>query len=228
MSFTVTDPLSTSWVSLTAVVLSSSRFGTEYDRLKVLHEIGLSSPLPADETFYIPPQGKAIDTRVSFPDGTIINFAGQRFKDLQDEINQYADAVRAGNADLMNQINQLMLSTTMLAPVVYKAGTQILTFEYELALYPNSENAFDISLWAPMPSFTVQAGGQVTGIIQLPSEASQAFRANVIEAKGYLPDGQGNPSQEIAPVFDQSCGLRRIIAWSWQNDPLFRVRYQYS
>jgi hypothetical protein len=31
----------------------------------------------------------------------------------------------------------------------------------------------------------------------------------------------------ISKVLDTSYGLRHIVAWNWQNDPLFKVRYQY-
>lgn len=224
--FTVAKPLPVHWVSLTAVVLSSSRYGVEYDRVKLLHEIGLVQPLPEDETFYIPPMGKSIDTRTAFPDGTIVNFAGQRFRDLQDELQQYFDAVKEGNADKMNELHQLLLATTMLSPVVYKAGTRILTFEYELAVYPK-DGTFEIAVWAPMPSFALAERAQVTTSIQLPSSNNLGFRARVVEAEGFQPDEHGNPKVQVPKVLDHEFGLRRIVAWNWQKDPFFRVKYQY-
>src|SRR5690606_3094946 len=129
--------------------LSSSKYGLEYDRVKVLQEIGLDQPLAADEHFYIPPAGKPFDVRKVFPDGNITNFAGQRFKDLQDELDQYEEALKNGDAEKMHELHELFIATTILTPVLFKAGTQVLTFEYELAIYPNSENVFEINLWAP-------------------------------------------------------------------------------
>lgn len=91
------DRIPVKWVSLNAIVLSSSKYGEEYDRVKVTHEIGLDSPLQQDESFYIPAPGKPIDTRALFPDGNIVNFAGQRAKDLDDELSKYGVAVKSGD-----------------------------------------------------------------------------------------------------------------------------------
>jgi hypothetical protein len=229
VSMTITvnsEKLNVKWVSLSATVLSSSKYGQEFDRVKVLHEIGLHSPLATDETFYIPAKDKPIDTRLNFPDGNITNFAGQRFKDIQDELDKFAQAVRDGNAQEMEKMYQLLKSTTLLAPVVFKKGTQVLTFEYELALYPNEDNTFNFALWAPMPTFNVVPGGKVVTTIQLPG--NEPFGATILESEGYIPDSKGNPTaQKVGKAFDQNYGLRRVICWVWQNDPLFKVRYKY-
>ena len=223
------EKINVSWVSLTATILSSSKFGQGYDRVKVLHEIGLQTPLQTDETFYIPAKDKPIDTRTNFPDGNITNFAGQRFKDIQDELEKFAQAVKDGNSQVMDEMYQLLRSTTLLAPVVYSAGTQVLTFEYELALYPEEgTNTFNLALWAPMPTFNVIPGGQVVATIQAPGTLAP-FVATLLEAEGYIPDSEGNPTtQTVSKTLDQNLGLRHIISWVWQNDPLFKVRYQYQ
>lgn len=229
LMFTVNnEKLNVNWVSLNATVLSSSKYGEEYDRVKVLHEIGLSAPLVEDESFYIPAKDKPLDTRTTFPDGNITNFAGQRFKDLQDELAQFEQALKEGNAAKLEELYNLMKSTTMLSALVYKKGTKVLTFEYELALYPQENKVFELALWAPMPTFNVATGGQVVANIQLPGNGPQ-FKCTLLEAEGYIPDPQGNPtSQTVSKVVDSDMGLRRVIGWSWQNDPLFKVRYQYQ
>ncbi|MFZ7947256.1 MULTISPECIES: hypothetical protein [Bacillaceae] len=222
------EKINVAWVSLNATVLSSSKYGEEYDRVKVLHEIGLESPLQQDETFYIPVKDKPLDTRTIFPDGNITNFAGQRFKDIQDELDKFKDALQQGDAVKLEEMYQLLKSTTILSAVVYKAGTKVLTFEYDLALYPNEERTFELSLWAPMPSFNVVGRGQVIANIQLPGGGEQ-FRCAVLEAEGYIPDAEGNPTgQVVGKTIDSDLGLRRVIGWVWQNDPLFKVRYQYQ
>lgn len=223
---TTAEKLKVRWVSLTATVLSSSRYGSDYDRVKVLHEIGLDTPLLEDESFYIPHPEKTIDTREIFPDGNISNFAGQRFKDLQDELQQYSEAVKNGDLETMNKLNELFNKTAMLSTVQYKIGKQALSFEYDLGIYPK-DNIFEISLWAPMPSFEIVPQGQVLATIQIPGYENQAFRATLLEASGFQPDANGNATNEIPKVLDQDYGLRRIIAWKWQNDPLFKIRYQY-
>ncbi|AND41437.1 hypothetical protein [Cytobacillus oceanisediminis] len=222
------ERINVTWVSLNATVLSSSRYGEEYDRVKVLHEIGLEAPLPHDESFYIPAQGKALDTRTNFPDGNITNFAGQRFKDIQDELEIFKEALKTGNAEKLDEMYKLLRTTTILSSVVFKAGTKVLTFEYDLALYPKEDKTFELGLWAPMPTFNVVTSGQVVTNIQIPGNGPQ-FRCSLLEAEGYIPDAQGNPTgQTVSKTIDSEQGLRRIIGWVWQNDPLFKVRYQYQ
>lgn len=193
----------------------------------VLGQRSLQTPLAQEESFYIPPQGKPIDTRVIFPDGNITNFAGQRFKDLQDELNQYEDAVKNQDVSKMQELHQLFLSTAMLTPIVIKAGTKVITFDYELAIYPK-DGSFDFACWAPMPSFAVVPGGLVTAILQLPSQSGQAFKVSELQTSGLIPDAQGNPvGGEVPKVVDNDYGLRHLVVWNWQNDPLFKVHYKY-
>jgi hypothetical protein len=169
-----------------------------------------------------------LDTRTSFPDGNITNFAGQRFKDIQDELELFKEALQVGNAEKPDEMYKLLRTTTILSSVVYKAGTKVLTFEYDLAIYPKDDNTFELSLWAPMPTFNVVTSGQVVTNIQLPGSGPQ-FNCSLLEAEGYIPDAQGNPtSQTVSKTIDSDQGLRRIIGWVWQNDPLFKVRYQYQ
>lgn len=213
MLTTNAEKINVSWVSLSARVLSSSKFGQDYDRVKVFHEIGLQEPLTEDEKFFIPPSNKSLDTRTNFPDGNITNFAGQRFKDLQDELERFAQAVRDGDAQTMDELYKTLKSTTLLAPVVFTKGTSVLTFEYELALYPNSEGQFDLALWAPMPTFNVVPGSKVVTMIELPGSH---FNTQILEAEGYIPDSEGNPTtQTVSKVLNNDFGLRYIVSWVW-------------
>lgn len=224
---TVAEKLNIRWAAVSCTVLPSSQHGLQYDRVKVLHEIGLETPLPQDENFFVPPSDRAIDTRTLFPDGNIVNFAGQRFKDLQDELLKYSQALQNRDVQTMNELHELFVATTMLSPVLFKAGTQVLTFEYEMAIYPDADRVFELNFWAPMPSFQPAGQSQITTIVQLPSVSNLAFQAKILEANGFEPDAQGNPVQEIPKVLDGDYGLRHIIAWNWQKDPFFKVKYQY-
>lgn len=113
----------------------------------------------------------------------------------------------------MDELFRVLKSTTLLAPVVYSAGTTVLTFEYELALYPGEDKVFNLELWAPMPTFSVVPGGQVATTIQIPGSI-QPFTATILEAEGYIPDAQGNPTeQKVDKRLDQDFGLRHIVSW---------------
>lgn len=228
---TVTNPIEIRWSNVRCTVLSSSKYGLAYDRVKVLHEIGLQSPLAQDESFYAPPANRAIDVRSVFPDGNIVSFVGQRFSDLQDELAKYGQALAEGNAEEMNRIHELMKSVTMLSPVLFKAGTQVLTFEYELALHPmeGSASDFELTLLAPMPSFRPAGQAQITVLVDIPSSNNLAFNAQVLEAVGHQFDpSTGAVTAEVSKVLDADYGLRRIIGWNWQSDPFFRVHYRYQ
>ncbi|MFS0841288.1 hypothetical protein [Paenibacillus sp. 1P03SA] len=230
-TLTVSNPIDIRWSHVSCTVLSSSKYGLEYDRVKVLHEIGLSSPLPQDESFYAPPANRAIDVRTVFPDGNIVSFVGQRFSDLQDELSKYGQAVAEGNVAEMNRIHDLMKSTTMLSPVLFKAGTQVLTFEYELALHPTegTTSDFELTLLAPMPSFRPSGQSQITVLVELPSSNNLAFNAQVLEAVGYQFDPTtGAVTGEVPKMVDGDYGLRRVIVWNWQVDPFFRIQYRYQ
>ncbi|OMD07755.1 hypothetical protein [Paenibacillus odorifer] len=229
-SLTVANPIDITWSHVSCTVLSSSKYGLEYDRVKVLHEIGLNAPLTQDESFYAPPSTRAIDVRSIFPDGNIVNFVGQRYSDLQDELQKYGQAVAEGNVDELNRLHQLFLSTTMLSPVLFKSGTQVLTFEYELALYPLEGNPseFDLTLLAPMPSFRPVGQSQITVRIDLPSSNNLAFNADVLESIGYQFDPtSGLVTGDVPKILEGDYGLRKIIVWNWQVDPFFHVHYRY-
>ncbi|WP_028612288.1 hypothetical protein [Paenibacillus harenae] len=230
-TLTVATPIDMSWSHVNCTVLSSSKYGLPYDRVKVLHEIGLASPLAQDESFYAPPVGRPIDVRTVFPDGNIVSFVGQRYADLQDELAKYGQAVAAGNVDELNRLHQLFLSTASLAPVLFKQGTQVLTFEYELALHPVAEGTtdFELTLLAPMPSFRPVGQAQITVLINLPSSNNVAFNATVLEKNGYVFDpATGQVSGEVPLQVEGDYGLRKVLVWNWQQDPYFRVLYRYN
>ena len=227
---TISNPIDIHWSHVSCTVLSSSRYGLAYDRVKVLHEIGLQSPLIQDESFYAPPSNRAIDVRTVFPDGNIVSFVGQRYSDLQDELQKYGQAVAESNVEELNRLHQLFLSTTMLSPVLFKQGTQVLTFEYELALYPTDDSSsdFELTLLAPMPSFRPVGQSQITVLIDLPSSNNMAFNADVLEANGYQFDPMtGDVTGEVPKLVEGDYGLRKVIVWNWQVDPFFRVHYRY-
>lgn len=226
---TVSTPIEMKWSHISCTVLSSSKYGLAYDRLKVLHEIGLHAPLAQDESFYAPPANRAIDVRTVFPDGNIVSFVGQRYSDLQDELQKYGQALAESNVEELNRLHQLFLATTSLSPVLFKQGTQVLTFEYELALYPQEVNGtdFELTLLAPMPSFQLVGQSQITVMVNLPSSSNFGFNADVLEANGYQFDLEGNITGEVPMLVNADYGLRKVIVWNWQVDPYFRVLYRY-
>jgi hypothetical protein len=69
-------------------------------------------------------------------------------------------------------------------------------------------------------SFVLQPGGSMGVVALLPRGAT------LIEAVGLQnPDDEG--SSKLPTQVEADLGGRRCIGWTWQNDPLFRIRYRY-
>ena len=49
--------------------------------------------------------------------------------------------------------------------------------------------------------------------------------ATLVEAVALTnPDDEGS---RLTTQVEQDLGGRRCVGWTWQNDPLFRIRYRY-
>lgn len=125
-----------------------------------------------------------------------------------------------------DEVYKLLRQTGILSRVPVKAGTRVITFEYELALFPGQDGTFNLQLWAPLVSFQVVPQGQVVASIQTPG-STFGFRSQLIEASGWIPDAQGNPTTQLDPVINSDLGLHHVFAWRWENDPFFRIQYRY-
>lgn len=102
--------------------------------------------------------------------------------------------------------------------VEIKPGQRQLRLFYGVAADKVADREFEFSVIGPLPSFVIQAGGSIGVIAALPRLTS------LVNAVG-LTD-PNNPGSEI-PKTEADLAGRHLIGWSWQNDPLFRVRYRY-
>lgn len=102
--------------------------------------------------------------------------------------------------------------------VEIRPGQRQLRLFYGVAADKVADREFEFSVIGPLPSFVIQAGGSIGVIASLPRATS------LVSAVG-LTD-PNNPGSEI-PKAEADLAGRHLIGWSWQNDPLFRVRYRY-
>lgn len=109
-------------------------------------------------------------------------------------------------------------SSLSVTTVTIKPGQRELRLFYKIAADKVADREFQFDVIGPLPSFVIQAGGSIGVIAALPRSTT------LISAVG-LTD-PNNPGSEIAKA-EADLGLRHLIGWQWQNDPLFRVRYRY-
>lgn len=105
------------------------------------------------------------------------------------------------------------------AVVEVEPGQRSLRLFYGVSADKVADREFEFSVVGPLPSFVIQAGGSIGVTALLPRNTT------VVSAEG-LTD-PSNPGSAIQRT-DANLAARPAIAWFWQNDPLFRVRYRYA
>lgn len=98
-------------------------------------------------------------------------------------------------------------------------GQRSLRLFYGVSADKVADREFEFSVVGPLPSFLIQAGGSIGVTTLLPRNTT------VVSAEG-LTD-PSNPGSAIQRT-DANLAARPVIAWFWQSDPLFRVRYRYA
>ncbi len=104
------------------------------------------------------------------------------------------------------------------AAIEVEPGQRSLRLFYGISADKVADREFEFSVVGPLPSFVIQAGGSIGVTTLLPRNTG------VVSAEG-LTD-PANPGSALQRT-DANLAGRPVIAWFWQNDPLFRVRYRY-
>lgn len=108
------------------------------------------------------------------------------------------------------------LSTTVLK---VEPGQRDLRLFYSVSAPKVADREFEFTVIGPLPSFVIGAGGSIHLTALLPRGA--AF----VSGEAYVDPA--NPASQQLPVSPVDLSGRTALAWQWQNDPLFRVRYRY-
>ena len=130
---------------------------------------------------------------------------------LQEEEREKQKALAKAIADAAKGFSQAVLTV--------KPGQRQLRFFYTVAANRTPEGLFEARVFGPLASFVLQPGDSL-GVVAMLSRG-----ATLVEAVALTnPDDEGSrlPSQVEQPL-----GGRHCIGWTWQNDPLFRIRYRY-
>ena len=109
-------------------------------------------------------------------------------------------------------------SSLSVTTVTIKPGQRELRLFYKIAADKVADREFEFDVIGPLPSFVIQTGGSIGVIAALP-------RATTLVSAVGLTD-PSNPGSEIAKA-EADLGLRHLVGWQWQNDPLFRIRSRY-
>lgn len=108
------------------------------------------------------------------------------------------------------------MSTTV---IEVQPGQRQLRLFYSIAADKVADREFEFSVIGPLPTFVIGAGGSIHVTALL------ARGTALVNAQAYVDPN--NPSSQQLPVTPQDLVGRTALAWLWQNDPLFKVRYRY-
>lgn len=106
------------------------------------------------------------------------------------------------------------------AVVRVKPGQRDLRLFYEISAPKVGEREFEFSVIGPLPSFLLSAGGSIGLVAALPRRTALVSAIAMTDPS--------NPGSEIGGRQEADLAFRHHVAWQWQNDPLFRIRYRYA
>lgn len=130
---------------------------------------------------------------------------------LQAQEREEQEALANAIADAARSFSQAVLTV--------KPGQRRLRFFYTVVADRSPEGVFEARVFGPLASFVIQPGGSM-GVAAL-----LARGATLVEAVALTnPDDEGS---RLPTQVEQDLGGRHCIGWTWQNDPLFRIRYRY-
>lgn len=130
---------------------------------------------------------------------------------VQDDEREKQQALANAIANAANSFSQAVLTV--------KPGQRRLRFFYTVAAERTAEGLFEARVFGPLASFVIQPGGFL-GVVAL-----LAPGATLVEAVALTnPEDEGS---RLSTQVEEDLGGRRCVGWTWQNDPLFRIRYQY-
>lgn len=111
-------------------------------------------------------------------------------------------------------------SSISAAVLQVKPGQRELRLFYKIAAERVGDREFEFAVIGPLPSFVIQPGGTI-GVVTVMPRNTQVIFAQALQ-------NPNDPASEIGTRQDSNLGYRQLIVWTWQNDPLFKVRYRYA
>lgn len=135
----------------------------------------------------------------------------EALQDVQEANRKEQEALAKAIANAAKGFSQAVLTV--------RPGQRQLRFFYTVAASRTADGYFEARVFGPLASFVIQPGGSL-GVVALLSRG-----ATLIEAVGLTnPNDEGS---RLSTQVEANLGGRHCIGWTWQNDPLFRIRYRY-
>lgn len=135
----------------------------------------------------------------------------EALQDVQEANRKEQEALAKAIANAAKGFSQAVLTV--------RPGQRQLRFFYTVAASRTADGYFEAQVFGPLASFVIQPGGSL-GVVALLSRG-----ATLIEAVGLTnPNDEGS---RLSTQVEANLGGRHCIGWTWQNDPLFRIRYRY-
>ena len=217
----------------TVIEVISQGDGThEQDQVAVTSNLELVAPIDGSEEalLLLPMSGQAQQTPIvrysdeHVKDGAVFSFDDIHRSVYDEELVERLEALADGTskAEQKKVATQLGRCADGLSAAVVrvKPGETRLRLFYEIAAPKVEERTFELAVIGPLPSFVIQGGGSIGLLAILP-------RASGLVSAVALSD-PANPGSEIASKAEADLGGRHEIGWTWQNDPLFKIRYRYA
>jgi hypothetical protein len=212
-------------------IVSKGDGSHERDEVAVTSSLKLVAPLDQerDALLILPMAGEAQQKPIvrysdeHVKEGAVFNFDDIERSVYDEELVHRLEAL----ADGTSKKEQKAVATQIAkcadglsaAVVRVKPGETILRLFYEIAATKVEDRVFEFGVIGPLPSFVIQAGGSIGMVAALPRAASAVSAVALSEP--------ANPGSEIGTKVEADLGGRHLIGWTWQNDPLFRIRYRY-
>lgn len=232
MSFQKVENIPVSEVDVSIDVVALGDGTHERDSVKVTTGLKLGADIDSEkEALLILPLASAAQSK------PILRFVDEPVKEAQ--VFEIDDIPRSEyDAELVERLEDLSNGTSKkehkavatqigrcaealsAAVVKIKPGQRDLRLFYEIAADKVGDREFEFSVIGPLPSFLISPGGSI-GL-----DAALPRRTSIISAVA-LTD-PNNPGSEISGKQEADLAFRRHVAWQWQNDPLFRIRYHYT
>jgi hypothetical protein len=230
MAFTDLNNIPVNRVDTVIDVVAKGDGTHEQDEVFVTTSLGLTSDIDSvEEAVLILPMAAEAQAKpiVRYTEDLITGPAVFEFDEVErsvydqefvDRLEKMADgASKKEQRDFAVSVGRAANSISV-TTVKVKPGQRELRLFYKIAADKVGDREFQFDVIGPLPSFVIQTGGSIGVIAALP-------RATTLVSAVGLTD-PNNPGSEIAKS-EADLGLRHLIGWQWQNDPLFRIRYRY-
>jgi len=210
---------------LTAMIHHTSRFnGNQFDMVHVETLLQTDVPLTPEMQWYIPTGTSVPDYLAQMLRVSNVAMYPMSAEYVDSEVNNIRDAAKQSDIKEVTHDSSLLMLQAIMKPqpfVPVAGSSNLYQLAYDYKLFPNAENpkSFDFKVVLPFHGLGMPAGSRVQMAIILPITAN----LDAATTQGVAINGQviEELTQDIP-----NC-QRKIVSFSYQNDPQFTVRYVY-